>query len=77
MDTQLLITILNWVMLISAGLTILLILLQSRGATLGAGFGSSGELFTSRRGIEKNLYDTTIVTATIFVLSIIVSLIIG
>jgi len=69
--------ILEWVMIISAALTILLILLQARGATLGAGFGSSGELFTSRRGIEKNLYDTTIVTTVIFVLSIVVSLIIG
>lgn len=77
MDIQLITSILDWTMLISASLTILLILLQSRGASLGAGFGSSGELFTSRRGIEKNLYDTTIVTATIFVLSIIVGLIIG
>ena len=70
-------SILEWVMIISAALTILLILLQSRGATLGAGFGSSGELYTSRRGIEKNLYDTTIVTAVIFVLAILVSLILG
>lgn len=77
MDIQLITTILDWTMLVSAILTILLILLQSRGATLGAGFGSSGELFTSRRGIEKNLYDTTIITASIFVLSIIVGLIIG
>lgn len=69
--------ILEWVMIISAVLTVLLILLQSRGATLGAGFGSSGELFTSRRGIEKNLYDTTIVMAIIFVLSIVIGLIIG
>jgi preprotein translocase subunit SecG len=77
MDIELITAILDWTMLITASLTILLILLQSRGATLGAGFGSSGELFTSRRGIEKNLYDTTIVMATIFVLSIIVGLIIG
>ena len=77
METELIITILDWVMLVSAGLTVLLILLQARGATLGAGFGSSGELFTSRRGIERNLYDTTIITATIFVLSIVVGLIIG
>lgn len=77
MDIQLITTILDWTMLVSAALTILLILLQARGATLGAGFGSSGELFTSRRGIEKNLYDTTIITASIFVLSIIVGLIIG
>ena len=33
--------------LISAILTILLILLQRRGASLGAGFGGSGELFTT------------------------------
>jgi preprotein translocase subunit SecG len=77
MNIELITAILDWTMLVSASLTILLILLQSRGATLGAGFGSSGELFTSRRGIEKNLYDTTIVMATIFVLSIIVGLIIG
>ncbi|MDR1196744.1 MAG: preprotein translocase subunit SecG [Candidatus Nomurabacteria bacterium] len=77
MDIELITNILDWTMLITASLTVLLILLQARGATLGAGFGSSGELFTSRRGIEKNLYDTTIVTASIFVLSIIVGLIIG
>ncbi|MDR2524435.1 MAG: preprotein translocase subunit SecG [Candidatus Nomurabacteria bacterium] len=69
--------VLPWVMLVSAVLSVLLILLQSRGATLGAGFGSSGELFTSRRGIEKNLYDATIATAVIFVLSIVTELIIG
>jgi preprotein translocase subunit SecG len=77
MDIQLIDSILTWVMIVSAVLAVLMILLQSRGATLGAGFGSSGELFTSRRGIEKNLYDTTIVLAVIFVLSIIVGLIIG
>ncbi|GHU08083.1 hypothetical protein FACS189431_3690 [Alphaproteobacteria bacterium] len=77
MDIQLFDSILTWVMIVSAALAVLMILLQSRGATLGAGFGSSGELFTSRRGIEKNLYDTTIVLAVIFVLSIIVGLIIG
>lgn len=77
MDVELIGAILNWVMIISASLTVLMILLQNRGATLGAGFGASGELFTSRRGLEKNLYDTTIVLAVIFVLSIIVGLIIG
>lgn len=50
------------------------ILLQQRGASLGAGFGSSGELFTSRRGIDKNLFEFTIIMAVIFVLSILASL---
>ena len=56
---------------ISAFLTIVLILLQQRGASLGAGFGSSGELYTKRRGLEKSLFVTTIVFTVIFVSSII------
>ena len=56
--------------LISAVLSILLILLQSRGASLGAGFGASGELYTTRRGLEKSLFVTTIIFACIFVGSI-------
>ena len=59
----------------SAVLMILAILLQQRGASLGAGFGSSGELFTTRRGFDKNLFDVTVVFAVIFVLSILASMI--
>ena len=62
--------------LISAILTILLILLQQRGASLGAGFGSSGELYTQRRGLEKSLFIATIVFAVIFVTSILALLLI-
>jgi len=58
----------------SAILMIVAILLQQRGASLGAGFGSSGELYTTRRGIDKNLFEVTIVLAVIFVLSIFVAL---
>lgn len=63
-------TFLQIVTLVSATLTILLILLQQRGASLGAGFGSSGELYTTRRGLEKSLFVTTIVFAVVFVGSI-------
>lgn len=58
----------------SAVLMILAILLQQRGASLGAGFGSSGELYTTRRGFDKNLFETTIVLAVIFVMSIVAGL---
>lgn len=58
----------------SAVLMILAILLQQRGASLGAGFGSSGELYTTRRGLDKNLFEVSIVLAVIFVLSILVGL---
>ena len=61
----------------SAILMIAAILLQQRGASLGAGFGSSGELFTTRRGIDKSLYEATIVLAVVFVMSILVNLILG
>lgn len=59
------------VIFISAFLSIVLILLQQRGASLGAGFGSSGELYTKRRGLEKSMFVTTIVFVVIFVSSII------
>lgn len=58
----------------SAALMILAILLQQRGASLGAGFGASGELYTTRRGLDKNLFEATIILAVIFVLSILVGL---
>lgn len=56
--------------LVSAALMIILILLQSRGASIGAGFGASGELHTTRRGLEKSIFSVTIVVAVIFIVSI-------
>lgn len=63
--------ILQFTTLISGVLMVILVLLQQRGASLGAGFGASGELFTARRGVEKSVFNATIVFAMIFVLSII------
>jgi preprotein translocase subunit SecG len=60
--------------IVSGVLMTLSILLQSRGASLGAGFGSSGELFTTRRGVDKNLFELTIVLAVVFVGSLVVGL---
>lgn len=68
---------LNTVTVISGSLMTLLILLQARGATLGAGFGASGELFTTRRGLEKSLYEATVVLAVAFVLSLTVGLMVA
>lgn len=67
-------TILQIITLGSAILMIVAILLQQRGASLGAGFGSSGELYTTRRGFDKNLFEVTIIFAVIFVLSILAGL---
>ncbi len=65
-----LVPIFQTLIVITAVLTVLLILLQQRGASLGAGLGGSGELYTTRRGLDKSLFNATIVFATVFVLSI-------
>ena len=67
-------SILQVVTVASAVLMVILILLQQRGASLGAGFGSSGELYTTRRGLDKSLFEVTLVMAVVFVLSILVGL---
>jgi preprotein translocase subunit SecG len=67
-------TILQIVNIGSAVLMIVSILLQQRGATLGAGFGSSGELYTTRRGIDRNLFEVSVIFAVIFILSILAGL---
>lgn len=66
--------ILQIITLGSGVLMIICVLLQQRGASLGAGFGSSGELYTTRRGLDKSLFDATIVLAVVFVLSILAGL---
>lgn len=68
--------ILQFMTITSGVLMVISILLQQRGASLGAGFGSSGELYTTRRGLDKNLFESTIVLAVIFVLSIMAGLLI-
>lgn len=67
-------TILQIATIGSAVLMIVSILLQQRGASLGAGFGSSGELYTTRRGIDKNLFEVSVVFGVIFILSILAGL---
>lgn len=69
--------VLQVVMIVSAILMILSILLQQRGASLGAGFGGSSELYTTRRGFDKNLFDVTVVFAVIFIGSIIAGILLG
>jgi preprotein translocase subunit SecG len=44
------------------------ILLQSRGAGLGAAFGGDSSVYRSRRGIEKRLFQFTVALGALFVL---------
>lgn len=69
--------IINIVTISSAIIMIILILLQARGASLGAGFGGSSELHTTRRGVDKTIFQATIIMAIIFVVSIVVGIVAG
>jgi preprotein translocase subunit SecG len=65
---------LNYVTIVSAGLLTVLILLQTRGASLGAGLGGGGEVNTVRRGSDKTLHQITIILVLIFSLSLILGI---
>jgi preprotein translocase subunit SecG len=53
-------------LIVSVGL-IFSILLQARGAGLSAAFGGDSSVYRSRRGIERRLWQFTIVLLVIFV----------
>lgn len=49
----------------------LLILVQTRGASLGAGLGGAGEVNTTRRGTDKTIFQMTIICAIVFAVSLV------
>ena len=49
-------------------LLIVIILMQSRTSGLGSTFGSDSAVFRTRRGLEKTLFEVTLVLATLFIL---------
>jgi preprotein translocase subunit SecG len=65
----------NYITIISAVILTILILLQTRGASLGAGLGGGGEVNTVRRGSEKSLHNITIFIVVVFSLSLLANLI--
>ncbi|MCX6720901.1 MAG: preprotein translocase subunit SecG [Candidatus Staskawiczbacteria bacterium] len=60
--------ILYYTQLAVSVILIILIVIQQRGAALGAGFGGSGggEVYSTKRGAQKKIYYATIAIATIF-----------
>ncbi len=66
----------NYVTIVTAILVIILILIQTRGASLGAGLGGAGEVNTIRRGSDKSLHQLTIILVFIFSASIVITLLI-
>jgi preprotein translocase subunit SecG len=65
----------NYVTIATSILLSILILIQTRGASLGAGLGGSGEINTVRRGSDKTLHQLTIIVVLVFASSIIIGLV--
>ena len=58
--------IITIIQLILAFLLVAAILMQNRGSGLGSVFGGEGNVFRTKRGIEKKLHTTTIALAILF-----------
>ncbi|MFH1315722.1 MAG: preprotein translocase subunit SecG [Candidatus Uhrbacteria bacterium] len=59
-------SILDITLIILAVLLVVFILLQARGAGVGGIFGGGGNVYLAKRGIEKKLFQATIVVAVLF-----------
>lgn len=70
-------SIYNYITIGSVLLLTLLILVQTRGASLGAGLGGGGEVNTVRRGTDKTIFQLTIITALIFAGSLILGIVVA
>ena len=68
--------ILSIIQIILSVLLIVTVLLQQRGAGLGAGFGGSSTVYTTKRGVDKILFQATIVISILFFANALASILI-
>ncbi|PIZ86410.1 preprotein translocase subunit SecG [bacterium CG_4_10_14_0_2_um_filter_33_32] len=69
-------TILLSITLVSAIIVIIAVLLQAKGSGLGGIFGGEGNIYRTRRGLEKGIFILTIVVGIIFAASAFLNVII-
>jgi preprotein translocase subunit SecG len=65
------------IQIIVAVTLITLILLQTKGTGLGGIFGGSSSVYQSRRGVEKTLFNATVVLSVVFFLVAIANVIVA
>jgi preprotein translocase subunit SecG len=63
-------SIFNYISMGSMVIMTILILIQTRGASLGAGLGGGGEVNTIRRGTDKSIHQLTVIVAFTFSMSL-------
>ena len=54
-----------------------LILLQVKGVGLGRAWGGGGEFYKSRRGVEKVIFQLTILCAFLFLITSVLNVLVG
>lgn len=69
--------ILPIVQIITSAALIFLIMMQAKGVGLGRAWGGGGEFYKSRRGVEKLIFQLTIIFASLFLASSILNLILS
>ncbi len=65
---------LPWAQIIISVVLIVLILFQQRGSGLGSAFGQDGGGYSTRRGLEKNIFWATVVFGSLFIIFSILNL---
>lgn len=58
--------IISIIQIVSAIILIIVVLMQQKGVGLGAAFGGSSNVYSSKRGLDKVLYRMTIAISIIF-----------
>lgn len=71
--------LLLWIQIGVAVLLVAAVLLQQKGAGLGSAFGGSfgGQVYRSKRGLEKALFWATVILAVLFMVLAFLNLVTG
>lgn len=67
----------NYITIGTAVFLVFLILIQTRGASLGAGLGGGAEVNTTRRGTDKTIFQITIIVTLVFSVSLILGIVVA
>jgi len=67
--------LLSIIQIVTSIILMIAVLLQQRGTGLGAAFGGEGNIYRTKRGLEKGLFIATIVLAVIFLATALLNII--
>jgi preprotein translocase subunit SecG len=68
------VTFLNWAQIVISVALVLACLMQVRGSGLGGIFGQADTVYRTKRGVEKTLFQFTVIFAVLFIIVSVLSL---